>query len=243
MSETPAIIPEEMLFYISASHDCSYLEGREALTLFADPEYPLTQPIFSYLSELGFRRSGGLVYTPRCTECSACIPARIVIKDFAPSRSQRRTSKANNDLDVRVIDGLFSDQHIEMYQRYIRSRHPDGSMNVETKEEVERFFLCDWSDTFFIEFLRDGHPIALAVVDALDSGLSAVYTFFEPAEEKRGLGVYAVLSLIEEARRRELPYVYLGYLIHESPKMAYKVRYQPLETFRDGQWGINPPPP
>jgi arginine-tRNA-protein transferase len=109
-------------------------------------------------------------------------------------------------------------------------------MDVENKQQVEQFFLCDWSETFFIVFLLAGRPIALAVVDALNSGLSAVYTFFEPAEAKRGLGVYAVLSLVEEAKRRGLPYVYLGYLIHENPKMAYKARYRPLEQFRDGQW-------
>ena len=229
-------IPEELKFYITAPHDCSYLEGREAVTLFADPESSLDHTTYSTLSEMGFRRSGGLVYTPRCPECQACIPTRIVVDEFKPDRSQRRNSRDNGDLEVRVIDATFSDEHIALYQRYIRSRHPDGSMNVDSKEEVERFFLCDWSDTFFIEFLLEGRPIALAVVDALSNGLSAVYTFFDPAEGKRGLGVFAVLALVEEAKRRQLPYVYLGYLIHESPKMAYKVRYQPLEQLRDGRW-------
>ena len=235
MSQHPPI-PEELKFYITAPHDCSYLEGREAVTLFADPESSLDHATYSTLSEMGFRRSGGLVYTPRCPECQACIPTRIVVDEFKPDRSQRRNSRDNGDLEVRVIDATFSDAHIALYQRYIRSRHPDGSMNVDSKEEVERFFLCDWSDTFFIEFLLEGRPIALAVVDALSNGLSAVYTFFDPAEGKRGLGVFAVLALVEEAKRRQLPYVYLGYLIHESPKMAYKVRYQPLEQLRDGRW-------
>jgi arginyl-tRNA--protein-N-Asp/Glu arginylyltransferase len=229
-------IPEDLLFYISAPHDCSYIEGREAMTLFADPERALTQETFTTLSELGFRRSGGLVYTPRCPSCDACIPARIVVEEFKPDRSQRRNWQANSDLEVRIIDRQFCDEHIALYRRYIGARHPDGSMNVESKQEVERFFLCDWSDTFFIEFLQAGHPIALAVVDQLGSGLSAVYTFFDPGEERRGLGVYAVLTLVAEAKRRRLPYVYLGYLIHQSPKMAYKVRYRPLEQFRDGQW-------
>ncbi|MEN8169651.1 MAG: arginyltransferase [Pseudomonadota bacterium] len=242
MSERHPNIPEDLLFYISAAHDCSYLEGREAITLFADPEHSLNQHTFTMLSELGFRRSGGLVYTPRCAECNACIPARIVVKDFAPDRSQRRNRKTNQELEVRIIEGQFSDEHIDLYRRYIRSRHPDGSMNVESKQEVERFFLCDWSDTFFIEFLLEGRLIALAVVDALGSGLSAVYTIFDPAEEKRGLGVYAILSLVEEAKRRGLPYVYLGYIIHESPKMAYKAHYRPLQLFRDGQWHLSNKP-
>jgi arginine-tRNA-protein transferase len=236
MSELPPHIPDDLLFYISAPHDCSYLPDREAVTLFADPERALNQLTFTTLSELGFRRSGGLVYTPRCPACKACIPARIVVADFKPDRSQRRNWQANSDLEVRVINGQFSDEHIELYRHYIRSRHADGSMNVESKREVERFFLCDWSDTFFIEFRLAERLVALAVVDALGSGLSAVYTFFDPAAEKRGLGVYAVLTLMNEARRRQLPYIYLGYLIHENPKMAYKVRYRPLEQFREGQW-------
>jgi arginyl-tRNA--protein-N-Asp/Glu arginylyltransferase len=236
MSDSRHPIPQDLVFYLSAPHACSYLPGREALTLFADPARPLEQESFTTLSELGFRRSGGLVYTPRCPACNACIPSRVVVNEFTPDRSQRRNWRANSDLEVRTVDSRFSDQHIALYQRYIRSRHPDGSMAVERREEVERFFLCDWSDTFFIEFLQAGNPIALAVVDLLGSGLSAVYTFFDPAEERRGLGVYAVLSLVAEAQRRQLDYVYLGYLIRESPRMAYKARYRPLEQFCDGRW-------
>lgn len=236
MDEVRPAIPEDLLFYISAPHDCSYLEGREARTLFADPEQPLAPSTFSALSELGFRRSGCLVYTPRCQDCSACIPVRIPVEEFAPDRSQQRNWRANCDIEVRIIKQRFSDEHIALYQRYIRSRHPDGSMDVEARQEVERFFLCDWSNTLFAEFLLDGRPIALAVVDELRSGLSAVYTFFDPAEERRGLGVFAVLWLIEECRRRKLPYLYLGFLIYDSPKMAYKARYRPQHHFRHGEW-------
>ncbi len=236
MSDLPRDFPDDLKFFITAPHDCSYLEGREAVTLFADPDRSLDKPTFSTLSMMGFRRSGCLVYTPRCPQCDACIPTRIVVDKFSPDRSQRRNLKSNSDLELRVITAQFSDEHIELYRHYVRARHPGESMDVESQQEVERFFLCDWSDTFFIEFLSGGKPVALAVVDAMDSGLSAVYTFYEPAEAKRGLGVFAVLSLIEEAKRRQLPYVYLGYLIHESPKMAYKSRYQPLEQLRHGQW-------
>lgn len=241
MSQHHPHFPDDLKFFITAPHDCSYLEGREAVTLFADPERSLDHLTYSTLSEMGFRRSGGLVYTPRCPECQACIPTRILVAEFKPDRSQRRNARDNSDLEVRVIEAAFSDEHIALYQRYIRSRHPDGSMDVESKQEVERFFLCDWSDTFFIEFRLEGRAIALAVVDTLSSGLSAVYTFFDPAEGKRGLGVFAVLSMVEEAKHRQLPYLYLGYLIHESPKMAYKARYQPLEEYRDGAWHFDLP--
>ncbi len=236
MGHMQPAIPEDLTFYISAPHDCSYLQGREASTLFADPERSLGSATFSALSEMGFRRSGGLVYTPRCSGCTACIPVRIVVDEFRPDRSQRRSMKANRDLQLRISDSVFSDEQIELYMRYVRARHPGDSMDVESREEVERFFLCDWSDTFFIEFLLNGRLVGLSVVDALQNGLSAVYTFFDPAEVKRGLGVFAVLSLVEEAKRRRLPYLYLGYLIHESPKMAYKSRYRPLQQLRNGQW-------
>ena len=229
-------INEKLKFFITAPHECSYLEGRMAVTLFADPERSLDHNTFTTLSEMGFRRSGCLVYTPRCPECCACIPTRIGVNAFKPDRSQRRNLKMNSDLEVRLHEAHFSDQHIELYRRYIRNRHPGDSMDVESREDVERFFLCDWSNTFFLEFLKGGEPIALAVVDVLHSGLSAVYTVFDPAQAKRGLGVFAVLTLVEEAKRRNLPYVYLGYLIHESPKMAYKVRYQPLQEYHNGVW-------
>lgn len=231
-------IHERLKFFITAPHDCSYLEGRMAVTLFADPEQALDKPTFSALCEMGFRRSGCLVYTPRCPECSACIPVRIPVDTFEPDRSQRRNLKVNDDLELRVTGARFSDAHIELYRRYIRNRHPGDSMDVESREEVERFFLCDWSDTLLMEFLHAGKPLAVSVVDVVHNGLSAVYTFFDPAEAKRGLGVYAVLGMVEEAKRRGLPYLYLGYLIHESPKMAYKVRYQPLEQFRGGVWSL-----
>ena len=237
-------MPEELKFFITAPHGCSYLDGRMAVTLFADPERKLEQGSFSALHEMGFRRSGCLVYTPRCPECSACIPTRIPVNDFRPDRSQRRNLKTNQDLTLRLCGPNFSDAHIELYRRYVSNRHPGDSMDVQNREEIERFFLCDWSNTFLMEFEKNGKVLAVAVVDVVNSGLSAVYTFFDPAESRRGLGVFAVLSMIEETKRRDLPYLYLGYLIHESPKMAYKGRYQPLEEHRDGMWlreGYNTP--
>lgn len=236
MSHDRPAIPEELTFYISAPHECSYLEDRDSVTLFADPEASLERETFSALSEMGFRRSGCFVYTPRCPGCQACIPVRIVVDEFKPNRSQRRCIQANRDLDIRVIESQFSDEHIDLYRRYIQDRHPDGSMNVSERKEVEQFFLCEWSDTFFLEFRLEGKVIALAVVDKLRNGLSAVYTFFDPAYNKRSLGVYAVLALVDETRRRQLPYLYLGYLIYESAKMAYKANYRPMEQLRHGQW-------
>lgn len=238
MSNPHDFIPPELMFYASAPHACSYLEGQEAVTLFADPKATMTTALYSALSELGFRRSGEYVYTPRCPRCDACLPARIPVSRFTPSRSQRRNLKQNADLEVSVLSTEFRPTHFDLYQRYIASRHPDGSMATPDPQQYNRFFGSSWCDTRYIEFSLQGKVLAISVIDVLKSGFSAVYTFFDPAQSHRGLGVYAVLWLIEEARRRELPYLYLGYLIHDSPKMAYKAHYRPLEVFNRGEWKL-----
>jgi arginine-tRNA-protein transferase len=236
MSRPHAPIPNDLFFFASEEHPCSYLPGEDAVTLFADPKARMTPQLYSALSDLGFRRSGEYVYAPRCPRCHACLPARLPVQAFKPGRSQRRNMAMNRDLEVRVLPAQFNEGHFALYQRYIQSRHPEGSMATPDREQYNRFFSSSWSDTRYVEFSLDGQPLAVAVIDLLERGLSAVYTFFEPAEHKRGLGVFAVLWMIEEIKRRGLPYLYLGYLIRESRKMAYKAHYRPLEVFRDGRW-------
>ena len=243
MSSPHDHIPRDLLFYASEEHPCSYLTGEDAITLFADPDATMTPELYSALSDMGFRRSGEYVYAPRCPRCSACLPVRLPVRAFVPDRSQRRNRALNQDLEVRVLPARFDPAHFALYQRYIHSRHPDGSMAAPDEDQYNRFFGSRWCDTCYVEFSLDGRPLAIAVIDVLESGLSAVYTFFEPAEHQRGLGVFAVLWLIEEAGRRGLPYLYLGYLIHDSPKMSYKARYRPLEVFRNGVWQPLPPRP
>jgi len=236
MTSPHDFIPPELLFYASAPHPCSYLENREAVTLFADPKAKMTPQLYSALSDLGFRRSGEYVYSPRCPACSDCLPVRVPVANFTPDRSQRRNWQRNQDLEVNILPAKYHDTHFELYQRYVQSRHPDGSMATPDREQYNRFFGSTWCDTRYVEFNLEGRPLAIAVIDVLEHGLSAVYTFFEPGEYKRGLGVFAVLWLIEEVKRRGLPYLYLGYLIHDSPKMSYKAHYRPLEVFRHGLW-------
>lgn len=230
------IIPHDLLFYASAEHPCSYLPEKSAVTLFADPRASLSPQLYSVLSDLGFRRSGEYVYAPHCALCHACLPARIPVQDFMPDRSQRRNWNQNQDLKVQILPAQLDDELFALYQRYIQSRHPDGSMATSDREQASRFFSSSWCDTCFVAFAFENKTLAISVVDILDRGLSAVYTFFEPAAHKRGLGVFAILWMIEEARRRGLPYLYLGYLIHESPKMSYKAQYLPLEIYSEGRW-------
>lgn len=236
MEKPHDIIPRDLLFYASEEHPCSYLPGEDTVTLFADPKASITPQLYSALSDLGFRRSGEYVYAPRCPRCHACLPVRLPVEDFRPDRSQRRNWRRNQDLVVQIHPARFDEETFALYQRYIQSRHPEGSMATPDREQASRFFTSSWSDTRFVTFSLRQKTVAVAVVDVLERGLSAVYTFFEPEEHKRGLGVFAVLWLIEETRKRSLPYLYLGYLIHESPKMAYKAKYHPLESFRDGEW-------
>jgi arginine-tRNA-protein transferase len=231
-----------LAFYATPAHPCSYLADREAVTVFADPGYRKDRRLYTTLSQLGFRRSGAHVYRPHCPDCSACVPVRLSVSGFRPRRSQRRAWHANTDLEVRVVPPGFSPEHYALYARYVSSRHPGGGMDHPTPAQYLEFLTSAWSETLFYEFRADRALAAVAVVDRLEDGLSAVYTFYAPELAHRSLGTYAVLWEVEAARRLGLPWLYLGYWIRESPKMRYKSGYQPLEYFYDGHWrSIEPP--
>lgn len=227
---------QQLAFYATPAHECSYLPERRAVTLFADPHTPMSNALYSDLARYGFRRSGAYVYRPRCQGCDACLAVRIPVAEFRPDRSQRRIWERNRDLELTVREGTFEEEHFALYRRYTHARHPGGGMDSDSPSQYRQFLLSNWADTRFVEFRKDGRLLAVAVVDCLFDALSAVYTFFEPDERSRGLGVLAVLWQIGEARRLGLPWVYLGYLIEECPKMSYKVRYRPLEAFIKGSW-------
>lgn len=225
--------------YMTADHACSYLDARLARTLFVDPTARIDNATYQILIDQGFRRSGSHVYRPACRGCSRCIPVRIPVCDFQPDRSQRRNWKRNSD-DISLRDGpaAFVDEHFELYRRYLLQRHPDGAMADDTTEESYRRFLVEpWGGaTRFIELRVGTRLIAVAVTDVLDQGLSAVYTFFDPADSERAPGTYAVLAQIETARRLGLPNLYLGYWIGECRKMAYKERFRPIEAWDGQRW-------
>lgn len=231
-------LPPELAFYVSPPHPCSYLDDRDSVTLFADPNAEIDSAIYSDLAELGFRRSGSHIYRPRCPHCDACIPVRIPVNEFMPDRSQRRSWNKNRDLAITIQNAEFRDEHYQLYRRYMASRHSGGSMDVDSEEQYIDFLTSPWCKTHFVEYRLNGELLAVAVMDLLRSGLSAVYTFFDPHHGQRGLGNLVVLWMVEEAKRRGLSWVYLGYLINESPKMAYKARYSPLQEFHHGYWHI-----
>lgn len=226
----------ELAFYASAEHDCSYLDGRTAVSVFADPNAAMDMSTYSALAEMGFRRSGGHVYRPHCPACQACVAARVPVNLFQPNRNQRRTLNRAAEISTDVVPPAFQDEAFTLYQKYISSRHPGGGMDDTNPERYLDFLTCDWAETEFVEFRIDGRLIAVAVQDVLTRGLSSVYSFFDPEFTRLSLGRYAVLWQIGEAQRRQLPWLFLGYWIGNCKKMLYKQEYRPIELLQQGHW-------
>lgn len=227
---------QRLQFYLTAPYACSYLPERQARSQVAAPAALIDTAVFSELAHLGFRRSGLYVYRPRCDSCSACVPVRLPLAAFRPSRSQRRCLARNADLAMQLKPLAFDEAHYRLYRRYQRIRHAGSGMDSDDHEQYRSFLLASRVDSALAEFTLKGEVVMVSLVDRLLDGLSAVYTFYEPALAARSLGVYGVLSQIELARRMGLPYLYLGYWIRESAKMNYKSSYRPLEAYRNGRW-------
>ncbi len=226
----------DLKVYTTYPHSCSYLREQEATTLFVDPRQNMDKSLYSKLSVLGFRRSGNHVYRPHCSQCNACIPARIPVQQFKPSRGQRRVWQRNRDLIVVATTDILDDEAFELYQRYICERHADGDMYPPDREQYQAFLNSVWECTRYYRFYDRGELIAIAVVDELEDGLSAIYTFFEPGAEKRSLGGYAIQWQAAKAAEMGLDYLYLGYWIRDCRKMAYKSEYRPLEIYMNSRW-------
>jgi len=227
--------------FLSLPHECGYLPDRQATSLFVDPGNSTAAQHYSLFLRSGFRRSGRLIYRPHCQSCNECVSVRIPVSDFVARRGQKRISKRNSDIEVVEHQPYFSDEHFQLYRKYQKSRHTDGSMDHEDRNAYEDFLVKSPVDTRFFEFRTTGSPdkgklLALAVTDVVDDGLSAVYTFFDPDEGQRGLGVFAILWQIRHTARLNLSDLYLGYWIKDCQKMSYKQDYRPLEGWRDGNW-------
>lgn len=220
---------------LGSEHICGYLPNRRARSAFIDPGYALDAVRYGALLDQGFRRSGGYVYRPMCMLCSACQPARIVVDEFAYRRTHRRCLAQNQDVQHKI--GLeLTDEHFQLYRRYLRERHPDGGMDPDDAEAFYEFLNCPWGETEFWEFRARGALLAVSVVDRIPQGLSAVYTFFEPDAPLRGLGTFAILEQVRIAREEGLPYVYLGYWVPGSATMDYKRSFRPLELLNVAGW-------
>jgi arginyl-tRNA--protein-N-Asp/Glu arginylyltransferase len=240
-------VGDRLQLYLTGEHSCSYLDAREARTLFVDPLARIDAQRAQWLQQIGFRRSGPHFYRPACHGCRSCVPVRIPVADFVPNRSQRRTAR-RNDAELRLVvrPAMLEPEHYALYERYVLSRHGDGDMADEVSVETYmRFLLAPWGgSTRFLELrlhkdaadVQQGPLLAVAVTDMFSNALSAVYTFFDTDYAERGLGTYAVLTQIREAARLGLDYLYLGYWVGDSRKMAYKSQFRPIEAWDGRRW-------
>ena len=222
-------------FYLTAPYQCSYLAEHEARSQVATPSFLISTAIYSELVRQGFRRSGTFTYRPRCDGCNACVPVRVDVNAFTPSRTQRRMWK-KYQLDISLHPLEDKPEYFKLYQRYQNARHPDGGMNNDSHDQYQKFLLHSHVDSMLVEFREAGVLRMVSIIDALDDGLSSVYTFFDPDMKSDSFGTYNVLWQIELCRQLELPYLYLGYWIKQSRKMAYKANFQPLQGLVQGAW-------
>lgn len=233
----PQELPIHVLqFYTTAEYPCSYLPERAARSQVAAPTHLIDTQLYGDLVRQGFRRSGLFTYRPHCDHCTACLPIRIDIAGFQPSRTQRRCWTRQEAPAVRITSLRWDDEHFDLYQRYQLRRHPGAGMDDDMQSQYRQFLLTSRVDTRLAEFRdADGRLLMVSVIDVLNDGLSAVYTFFDP-DTPGSLGTWAILWQIEQCRQAGLPWLYLGYWIQESRKMNYKSAFRPYQILQSGSW-------
>lgn len=226
----------DLRLYLTAPYACTYLPGQLARSQVASPSFLVTPDVYSQLVQSGFRRSGTFTYRPHCDACQACTPVRVKVSDFAPSRTQRRAWQRHQNLQASVMGLDDQEEYFKLYQRYQNVRHATGNMKNDSRPQYQNFLLQSQVNTMLVEFRENTMLRMVSIIDLLEDGLSAVYTFYDPDVPQARYGVYNVLWQIELCRKLELDYLYLGYWIEKSAKMAYKKSFQPLQGFTQGEW-------
>ena len=243
----------KLQFYVTTPYKCGYLPNKLAQSLIAAPHHLVDTIIYSGLIQQGFRRSGKFAYRPHCELCNACVPVRLVLSGFVPSRSQKRAHKQHANLTARIIPLGYHQDHFALYASYQAARHAelelsekDDTAEKDNNAEVEQYrqFLCQSNvESLMIEFRNAENQLKIvSVVDLTIDGVSAVYTFydtiFKAGEPKTSYGTYSIMWQAEWAKSLNLPFLYLGYWIAESEKMAYKQAFKPQEKLTNGEWSV-----
>ena len=237
MSYKPPRRPQ--FFYTTAPLPCPYITGRTERKVVTEITGPDAESLHDRLSRAGFRRSHNIAYAPVCPSCQACVPIRIPVALFQPDRGLRRIARANAGIDGYDVPARATAEQFQLFQRYQQLRHSDGDMATMSFYDYRAMVEDTPIETAITEFRdQSGRLVGGCLTDRLGDGLSAVYSFFAPELDRQSLGTWAILWLIERARRENLPYVYLGYWVAESRKMAYKARFRPCEILSNGAWRI-----
>ena len=235
MEQTPLKRPQ--FFFTTAPLPCPYLPDRLERKIVTELSGPDSDVLHEVLAKGGFRRSHSIAYAPACPSCKACVPVRVDVENFVMRRSLSRIWKRNTHITAHVVPSRATSEQYDLFSEYQRSRHANSDMANMGFYEYTAMVEDSPIETYMVEFRTPASELAgVCLTDQTDDGLSAVYSFFSPEPEHAGLGNFVVLWLIEHARALSLPYVYLGYWIAESPKMAYKIRFGPLEALGPEGW-------
>jgi len=238
--EQPAIL-NELEFCVTEKHECGYIKENLATTLFVNPEINLQNQHYSFLATKGFRRSGNHIYRPHCEGCSFCVAVKLEVDKFQPSKQQRRCWNKNKDLTAFSHPARYNEEHFKLYSRYLQARHSNDGMDPFSKVAYQDIINSQWCHSELLELRLGQQLVAVAVLDKIKDGLSAVYTFFDPDLAKRSLGIVSIQHEIALAKQRKLKWLYLGYWNPASQKMSYKTKFQPLKYFFNNDWHTTNP--
>ncbi len=239
---TQHIPNREIRFYLTAPSVCPYLPGQTERKVFAHLPVADGATVNDSLTLVGFRRSQNIAYRPACEACSACVSVRIPVSEFRASRSERKVLIKNSDLERYLVEAEATQEQFALLRRYLSTRHADGGMADMTWPDYIAMVEDTPVRTHMIEYRLssiDGEPgelIGCALVDLLQDGLSLVYSFYDPDLSKRSLGSFIILDHIDQARLTGMTFVYLGYWVRGSEKMAYKARFTPMEGLAPAGW-------
>jgi len=243
MSIIPPGLSRLLQFYLSGPLPCPYLPDQVERKLFTrlTDDVSLNVEINSMLTRAGFRRSHDIAYRPACPNCNACTPVRVPVRLFNPSHNLKRIAARNQDLTLEISSAEPTDELYDLFMSYQKGRHADSDMVLMSRDDFADMLQEGAAETL-LYCLRDPFRklVGCIMADPVVDGVSAVYSFYDPSESKRSLGTQLILNLISEMQQERQPYVYLGYWVAASRKMAYKIRFQPLQALGPQGWDWTP---